>query len=101
MPSKKNKSEACQCCDCDPCDCHGVNDELWGMDKTECDQGRQDTCMVSKADRDQPKSGQQVEERKHSKNSVLLEDLQRDCETARAASPGSHPRRGFLYWGFF
>lgn len=101
MPSKKNKSEACQCCDCDPCDCHGVNDELWRMGKTECDQGRQDPCMVSETDRNQPKSGQPVEERKHSTQSVLLEDLQRDCETAKAASPGSHPRRGFLYWGFF
>lgn len=101
MPSKKNKSDACECCECDPCDCHGVNDELWRMDQTECDQGGQDPCMVSKADRDQPESGQPVEERKHTKNSVLLEDLQRDCETARSAHPGSHPRRGFLYWGFF
>jgi len=71
------------------------------MGKTECDQKRQDTCMVSKTDWNQPKSGQSVAQRKHSKNSVLLEDLQRDCETARATSFGSHPRRGFLYWGFF
>ena len=97
----KNSSEACECCECDPCDCHGMNDELWRMGQTECDQGRQDTCMVGARDRDQPKSGEQVEKREHSTHSVFLEDLQRDCEAARQTNPGSHPRRGFLYWGFF
>ena len=100
MQSKKS-NDVCECCECDPCDCHGMNDELWRVDQTMCDQGRQDTCMVGARDRDQSKSGQQVEKRKHSKNTVFLEDLQRDCEAAKKTNPGSHPRRGFLYWGFF
>ena len=101
MPSKQSKSELCECCECDPCDCHGMNDELWRMGQTEYNQGRQDTCMVGTRDRDQSKSGEQVEKREHSAHAVFLEDLQRDCEAAKAANPGSHPRRGFLYWGFF
>lgn len=101
MSSKQNRSEVCECCECDPCDCHGMNDELWRMGQTMCNQGRQDTCMASKGDRNQSKSGQPVEERKHSKNTVFLEDLQRDCKAAKAANPGSHPRSGFLYWGLF
>lgn len=100
MKSKQHNN-VCECCQCDPCDCHGMNDELWRMGQTEHNQGRQDTCLASKGDRNQSKSGQQVEERKHSKNPVFLEDLQRYCEAAKAAHPGSHPRRGFLYWGLF
>lgn len=91
----------CDCCGCDPCDCHGVNDELWRMDQTDSDQGRQDPCMASEADRNKPKSGEPMENGQHSKNSVFLEDLRSDCEAAKKANPGSHPRSGFLYWGFF
>lgn len=91
----------CECCDNDPCDCHGVTDELWRMDQTECDQGRQDTCLASAADRDKPESGQSLEKRQHSKNTVLSEDLQSDSKAAEQANPRGYIRRGFLYRGFF
>ena len=97
----KISNDVCECCLCDPCDCHGMNDELWRMGQTECHQRGQNTCMVGARNRAQSKSGQQVEEREHSTHSVFFEDLQRDCETAGKTNPGSHPRRGFLYWGFF
>jgi len=98
---KNNQSEYCECCENDPCDCHGVTDELWRMDKTECDQGRQDTCMASAPDRDQPESGQSLEKRQHSKDCILSEDLQSDFEAAEKANLRCHIRRGFLYRGFF
>ena len=73
MQSKKS-NDVCECCLCDPCDCHGMNDELWRMGQTECHQRGQNTCMVGARNRDQSKSGQQVEEREHSTHSVFFED---------------------------
>jgi len=91
----------CECCDNDPCDCHGVTDELWRMDQTECDQGRENACLASAADRDKPESGQSLEKRQHSKNTVLSEDLQSDSEAAEQTNSRGYIRRGFLYRGFF
>jgi hypothetical protein len=91
----------CECCENDPCDCHGVTDELWRMDQTECDPGGKNTCLASAANRDQPESGQSLEKRQHSKNTVLSEDLQSDSKAAEQANPRGYIRRGFLYRGFF
>lgn len=91
----------CECCGCDPCDCHGVNDELWRMDKTGSDQEWEDPGMVGEGDRHQPVSGQPMANRNDTAHRILLEDLQRDCKDKQEASPPSHPKRGFLYWGFF
>jgi len=78
-----------------------VTDELWRMDQTECDQGRQNACLASAADRDKPESGQSLEKRQHSKNTVLSEDLQSDSKATEQANPRGYIRRGFLYRGFF
>lgn len=45
----------CECCGCDPCDCHGVNDEnetygqFWRMGAPEFNGTRQINAMVSRS----------------------------------------------------
>lgn len=94
-------NDYCECCGCNPCDCHGVNDELWRMDQTGSDKEREDTGMVGQGDRNKPVSGQPVEDRDNPTNRILSEDLHRDCEDKQETSPKGHTKRGFLYWGFF
>ena len=43
--------DACNVCECDPCDCHGVEDELWIMGTIGADETREKLKLVSWQDR--------------------------------------------------
>lgn len=47
----KKVEEYCEVCDCDPCDCHGVEDELWIMGTAGADEAREEPLVVSWQDR--------------------------------------------------
>ena len=98
MQNKKQLANECPCCGCNPCDCHGVNDELWRMGAQTGNQSRQNSCMVGKRDRNQSISCQPMANREHSKNRILSADLHSDFEVIPQASFAGHPRRCFLYW---
>lgn len=98
MQKKKQSTNECPCCGCNPCDCHGVNDELWGMGAQRSHQSKQNSCMVGQRDRNKSISGKPMENRKHSKNRILSANLQSDFEVIAQASFAGHPRGCFLYW---
>ena len=98
MQNKKQASNKCPCCGCEPCDCHGVNNELWGMGQKTSNQPRQNSGLVGKRDWNQSISCQPLENRKHTKNRILLKDLHSDFQVIPQASFAGNPRRCFLYW---
>lgn len=70
---------ACNVCDCDPCDCHGVEDELWIMGTAGATKTRQKSKLVSWQDRIASFSLVQMEIGLiEPKNRVFLPRMQRD-----------------------
>lgn len=90
---------ACPCCECDPCDCHGMEcDELWRVDKNRDDQKREDTELAGQRDRSQSESGQQMETRQHSKDSILSEGDCSGVQTVRETIRSSSKEWCIVYW---
>lgn len=70
---------ACNVCDCDPCDCHGVNDEFRFMGTAGATKTRQKSKLVSWQDRLASFSLMQMEIGLiEPKNRVFLPRMQRD-----------------------
>lgn len=93
--------DVCECCQCDPCDCHGVNDEeyeLWRVGQDPSDPGREDHVMDGSGSGCQSVPSDQVEKWNHSQDRILSEGL---CDTVQGSEEtpvGSHPSWCFLYW---
>ena len=70
---------ACNVCDCDPCDCHGVNDEFRFMGTNGANEAREELELVSWQDRIASFSLVQMEIGLiEPKNRVFLPRMQRD-----------------------
>lgn len=70
----------CECCQCLPCDCDGVNNEFWGILQTADNKGRKDYNMASQPDRSTSESNSQVENQgKQSKGRILPKNLSCTC----------------------
>ena len=56
----------CECCQCDPCDCHGVNDakqqngQFWRVGTAQPNGPRQNHNMVGRSNTRQPHHGNKV-----------------------------------------
>ena len=97
---KKDTTEECPCCECDPCDCHGIGeqDEFWRVGQSTGDKRTKDTGMVGQRDWRQSKSGQPLEDRQHTKNSVLSEGGSGDIQTTGPPIQPSSETWCFIYW---
>ena len=84
---------ACNVCDCDPCDCHGVNDEFRFMGTAGATKTRQKFKLASWQDRLASFSLVQVESRIiEPKNRILLSGMQGDLHTETGTDRENHPR---------
>ena len=97
---KRDTTEECPCCDCTPCDCHGIgeDDELWRMGQNPSDQGRKNPVMVGQRDWSQSKSDIEMETGQHSKNGILSEGDQSGCTVTKETIQSSSETWCFLYW---
>ena len=64
----------CGVCGCDPCDCHGVNDEanIWGVVAKNTPTKWKEHGLVSKENRSKSQLVDQVETRKHNTRNRIL-----------------------------
>lgn len=77
--TRYSKVEYCVVCECDPCDCHGVEDELRFMGTTGTNKARKEPLLASFEDWLASFSLMQVESRLiQSENRILLSSMQRD-----------------------
>jgi len=76
--------EYCEVCECIPCDCHGVEDELWIMGTIRTHEAREEPKLVSWKNRLASFSLVQVEGRIiEPKNRILFPSVQRDIPSKR------------------
>ena len=78
----RNRMELCECCQCDPCDCHGVNDEeceFWGMVKNGSDQVREDHGLDGQGSGCQPVPSVKMATGGHPQDRILSEGLFCTC----------------------
>lgn len=81
--TRYSKVEYCIVCGCDPCDCHGVEDELRIMGTTGTNKARKEPLLARFEDRLPSFSIMQVESRLiEPENRILLSGMQRDLSSA-------------------
>jgi len=84
----------CEVCECIPCDCHGVEDELRIMGAVRTHEAREEPLLARWQDRLASFSLVQVEGRIiEPKNRILLSSMQRDLPTETRTDRG-HDKRG-------
>ena len=84
--TRYSKVEYCIVCGCDPCDCHGVEDELRNMGTTRTNKARKKPLLARFEDRLPSISLMQVESRLiEPKNRILFFGMQRDLSSAKRA----------------
>lgn len=87
----------CEVCQCDPCDCHGMNDEtekLWGMGQDTGDQRREDHGLDGQGSGGQPVPSVQVATGGHSQDRILSEGMLCTCNFTGQAHLWDSPGRG-------
>lgn len=82
----------CEVCGCDPCDCHGVNDELWGMAEERTDKKQQDNVLDGQEVGGQSQCVDQVETGHQPQNTILLDGLCDPCRYAEDAHKWDNTR---------
>jgi len=81
--TRYSKVEFCEVCECDPCDCHGVEDELRIMGTTGINKTREEPLLASWEDRLASFSLVQMESGLiEPQNRILLSSMQRDLSSA-------------------
>ena len=75
----------CEVCGCDPCDCHGVNDDIWGMVENRTDQGRQDNVLDGQKIGSGSQCPDKMENRNQPKDRTFLESLCHPCRYSEEA----------------
>ena len=94
--TRYSKVEYCIVCGCDPCDCHGVEDELRIMGTTGIDKTREEPLLASWEDRLSSFSLVQVESGLiEPKNRILLSSMQRDLSSAEGTHRDNDNRGSF------
>ena len=89
----KKIEEYCEVCTCDPCDCHGVNDELRFMGTIGADEAREEPLVVSWQDRLASFSLVQMESGLiEPKNRVLFPSMQRDLPSEEGTDRENNKR---------
>ena len=84
----------CEVCECLPCDCHGVEDELRIMGAVRTHEAREEPLLARWQDRLASFSLVQVEGRIiEPKNRILLPSMQRDLPSEEGTDRG-HDTRG-------
>lgn len=108
MQKQDGKEEqVCLCCECDPCDCHGVNEddetdaEFWRVEQKSSNTRGQKPCMVGTTNQLQSKFGVTMETRDNTQNREFSKGVCSDSKIAEQTIVGSHERGCFIYWGFF
>lgn len=90
-------NSVCVCCECDPCDCHGMNDEteeLWGMGENTGNPARKDHGLDIQGSGGQPVPVHQVETGGHTQHRILSEGLQCTCQYSGQAHLWDNQGRG-------
>lgn len=90
-------NSVCVCCECNPCDCHGINDEteeFWGMGKDTIDPARKNHGLDVQGSGDQPVPIDQVETRSDTQHRILSEGLLCTCNFTGQAHLWDNTGRG-------
>lgn len=90
-------NSVCVCCECDPCDCHGMNDEkkeLWGMGQDTSDQRRKNHGLDVQGSGGQPVHPNQVETGGNTQHRILFQGLCCTCQYSGQAHLWDNTGRG-------
>lgn len=94
--TRYSKVEFCVVCECDPCDCHGVEDELRIMGTIGTNKARKEPLLASFEDRLASFSLVQMESGLiEPKNRILLSSMQRDIPSAEGTHRDNDNRGSF------
>jgi hypothetical protein len=94
--TRYSKVDFCEVCECDPCDCHGVEDELRIMGTTGTNKARKEPLLASFEDWLASFSIVQVESGLiEPQNRILFPRMQRDLSSAEGTHRDNDNRGSF------